>query len=176
MLKSFAESIYQKVNDVKPGRVIYSDAQRDEILFTAKRVRAKDYILPFDLINGQAETRAVTTTANWYFILTGAAVFFEDLAAENLPKVGVKFQDFTPSSPFGTVAEDMGDVNAALVFGREGLPAGRWEEFKNIYFSLAQRITINVEAMPKPRPYNPPVRGWVILTGLEFNLSNDTGE
>lgn len=173
MLKSFAESIYQKVNDVKSGRAIYSEAQRDEILFTAKRVRAKDYILPFDIYDGRIETRGVTTTANWYFVLTGAAVFFENCPASDIPKIGVKFQDFTPSSPFGTVAEDLNDVNAALVFGREGLPAGRWEEFKNLYFSLAQRITINVEAIPKNAE---PLRGWVILTGLEFNLSNDAGE
>lgn len=173
MLKSFAESIYQKVNDVKRGRVIYSDEQRDEILYNAKRIRAKDYILPFDIYDGQITTRGVTTTANWYFILTGAAVFFENCPAAQLPKIGVKFQDFTPSSPFGTVAEDLNDVNAVLVFGREGLPAGRWEEFKNLYFSLAQRITINVEAKPQDAE---PLRGYVILTGLEFDLSNDAGE
>lgn len=173
MLKSFAESIYQKVNDVKRGRVIYSDEQRDEILYNAKRIRAKDYILPFDIYDGQITTRGVTTTANWYFILTGAAVFFENCPAAQLPKIGVKFQDFTPSSPFGTVAEDLNDVNAVLVFGREGLPAGRWEEFKNLYFSLAQRITINVEAKPQDAE---PLRGFVILTGLEFDLSNDAGE
>lgn len=173
MLKSFAESIYQKVNDVKRGRVIYSDEQRDEILYNAKRIRAKDYILPFDIYDGQITTRGVTTTANWYFILTGAAVFFENCPAAQLPKIGVKFQDFTPSSPFGTVAEDLNDVNAVLVLGREGLPAGRWEEFKNLYFSLAQRITINVEAKPQDAE---PLRGYVILTGLEFDLSNDAGE
>lgn len=173
MLKSFAEKFYKQIVDVKPGRVIYSEDQRDKILFDAKRVRAKDYILPFDIYDGQVTTRGVTTTANWYFILTGAAVFFEDTAAAGLPKIGIKFQDFTPTSPFGTVAEDLGDVSASLVFGREGLPACRWEEFKNIYFSLAQRITINIEAIP---PSSDPMRGYVILTGLEFNLQDDEGE
>ena len=173
MLKSFAEKFYKKLVDVAPGRSILSAAQRDKILFDAKRVRAKDYVLNFTLRDGQITTRGVTTTANWYFILTGAAVYFEGANDTDLPKIGIKFQDFTPTSPFGTVPEDLGDVNAALVFGREGLPAGRWEEFKNIYFSLAQRITIHVEAMPAN---NEPLRGSVVLTGLEFNLQNEAGE
>lgn len=173
MLKSFAEKFYKQIVDVKPGRVIYSEEQRDQILFDAKRVRSVDYVFNFDITDGQLHTRGVTTTANWYFILTGAAVFFEDTAAANLPKVGVKFQDFTPSSPFGTVPEDLGAVNAVLAFGREGLTLGRWEEFKNIYFSLAQRVTINVETLPNN---SEPLRGHVILTGLEINLYNETGE
>lgn len=173
MLKSFSEKFYKQLVDVKPGRVIYSDTQRDQILFDAKRVRSVDYIFNFDITDGQLHTRGVTTTANWYFILTGAAVFFENTAAADLPKVGVKFQNFTPSSPFGTIPEDLGAVNACLAFGREGLPLGRWEEFKNIYFSLAQRVTINVETLPKNAE---PLRGHVILTGLEMNLYNETGE
>lgn len=173
MLKSFAEKFYKKIVDVKPGRVIYSDEQRDKILFDAKRIRAKDYVLDFDIVDGQITQRAVTTTANWYFILTGAAVWFEETPAANFPKIGIKFQDFTPTSPFGTVPEELGDVSAQLVFGREGIVNGRWEEYKNIYFSLAQRITLNVEAIPNN---SDPVRGCVILTGLEFNLQNDEGE
>ena len=173
MLKSFAEKFFKQIVDVKPGRTIFSDEQRDQILFDAKRVRSIDYVLNFDITDGQLHTRGVTTTANWYFILTGAAVFFENTAAADLPKVGIKFQDFTPSSPFGTVPEDLGAVNAVLAFGREGLPFGRWEEFKNIYFSLAQRVTINVETLPNN---SEPLRGHVILTGLEFNLYNETGE
>ena len=173
MLKSFAENFFKQIVDVKPGRTIFSDEQRDQILFDAKRVRSIDYVLNFDITDGQLHTRGVTTTANWYFILTGAAVFFENTAAADLPKVGIKFQDFTPSSPFGTVPEDLGAVNAVLAFGREGLPLGRWEEFKNIYFSLAQRVTINVETLPNN---SEPLRGHVILTGLEFNLYNETGE
>lgn len=173
MLKSFAEKFFKQIVDVKPGRTIFSSEQRDQILFDAKRVRSIDYVLNFDITDGQLHTRGVTTTANWYFILTGAAVFFENTDAADLPKVGIKFQDFTPSSPFGTVPEDLGAVNAVLAFGREGLPLGRWEEFKNIYFSLAQRVTINVETLPNN---SEPLRGHVILTGLEFNLYNETGE
>lgn len=173
MLKAFSEKIYKQVVDVKPGRVIFSEEQRDKILFTAKRVRAKDYILKFDVYDGKIETRGITTTANWYFVLTGAAVFFEDVPGANYPKVGIKFQDFTPSTPFGTVPEDMGNVNANLVFGREGRPLGRWEEFKNLYFSLAQRISINVDVLPSN---GEPLRGHVILTGLEFNLNDEGGE
>lgn len=173
MLKSFSEKIYKQVVDVKPGRVIYSAEQRDKILFDAKRVRSVDYVLDFDITDGQIHTRGITTTANWYFILTGVACYIEDTISADMPKIGIKFQDFTPSSPFGTVPEDLGAVNAALVFGREGLPLGRWEEFKNLYFSLAQRISIHVEMLPKS---SEPLRGHVILTGLEFNIYNETGE
>lgn len=173
MLKSFAENFYKQIVDVKPNRVIFSEDQRDKILFDAKRVRSKDYIIDFDVYDGQIITHGITTTANWFFILTGAAVFFENTDVKDFPKVGIKFQDFTPSSPFGTIPEDMGNVNAALVFGREGRTLGRWEEFKNLYFALAQRISINVDLMPSN---NDPLRGHVILTGLEFNLSNDAGE
>lgn len=172
MLQSFAENFYKQLVDVAPGRSIFSAAQRDKILFDAKRIRAKDYVLNFTIRDGQITTRSVTTTANWYFILTGAAVYFENTTASELPKIGIKFQDYTPASPFGSVPEDLGTVNAALVFGREGLAAGRWEEFKNLYFSLAQRITVHVEALPVN---NEPLRGSVILTGLEFNL-NEAGE
>ena len=172
MLKSFAEKFFDDLLDVKPGRVIYSAEQRDQILFDARRVRSVDYVVNFDITDGQRKTQAVTTKANWYFILTGAAVFFENTPASDLPKVAVKFQDFAPSTPFGTVPEDMGAVDSAIVFGREGLPLGRWEEFKNLYFSLDQRMTINVDVQPNNAE---PLRGHVILTGIEINIYNDTG-
>lgn len=174
MLKSFAENFYKQLVDMKPGRVIYSKDQRDKILFDAKRVRSVDYVFNFNIENGQLQTRSATTKANWYFILTGAAVYFEDVQnASDLPKVAIKFQDFCPSSPFGTVPEDLGAVSSDIVLGREGLKNCRWEEFKNLYFSLDQRITIHVETLPRT---SEPLRGHVILTGLEINLYNDTGE
>lgn len=164
MLKSFAESIYKQLVDLKPNRTIFSDEQRDKILFDAKRVRQKDYLLKFDLEDSQIHADTVTTTANWYFVLTNAAV----LSSEKGVDIGVKFQNFYPTSPFGTKPEDMNNVPSNLVFGREGL--SRFEEFKNLYYSLGERVTINVEAKNNS---GKPTRIYVVLNGLEINLQDE---
>lgn len=164
MLKSFSESIYRHAVDTKTGRVIYSKEQRDEILYFAKRVRTKDYIVELHLDDGQIHTETFTTTANWYFVLTGAAVLCEENTV--VPNIGVKFQNFYPTSPFGTEAEQMNDVDYNLCFGREN--KSRFEEYKNLYYSLGQRFTVNVEAFKDANAI--PSRVFVVLTGVEFNL------
>ncbi|MBR4414432.1 MAG: hypothetical protein IKS59_03840 [Aeriscardovia sp.] len=164
MLKSFAETIYKQIVDCKPNRTIFSEEQRDKILFQAKRVRQKDYLLSFDLNDVQLHSDTVTTTANWYFVLTGAAV----LSSEKGVKVGIKFQNFYPTSPFGTSAVDMNNVPYDLVFGREGLT--RFEEYKNLYYSLGERVTVNVDVQ---NTKSDPTRIQVLLTGLEINLQDE---
>lgn len=176
MLKSFAETIYKQVVDVKPGRVIFGDEQRDEILYRAKRVRAKDYVMEFvvpeDCPIGQVFSRTFTTTANWYFIMTGVAVMGGMTNANyNGNELGIKFQNFYPTSPFGTEPENMGDIPYMLIGCEERTPGARWEEFKNLYYSLGQRFTVNVDLRHRsPVAANEPFRVFVIVTGLEFNL------
>lgn len=167
MLKSFSESIYKQLVNVKPGHVIYGPEQRDELLYYAKRIRAKDYIVNFDMDDGQVHTRTLTTTANWFFVLTGAAVVC-DQGGDTAPRVGIKFQNFYPTSPFGTVPEDFNDVNFELVFGNEG--KDRFEEYKNIWYVLGQRVTVNIEAIHRA---SVPQRLGVILTGIEMNLQEE---
>lgn len=175
MLKSFSEKIFQQVVDIKPGRAILSAEQRDNLLYTAKRVRAKDYYIEVDIpentVVGQVFTRAFTTTANWYFIMTGCASIGGVMnAGLSGTELGIKFQNFYPTSPFGSEPENMNNVPFELVFGREGL--GRFEEYKNLYYSLGQRFTVNVDVRNR-QSSNDPYRVGVIITGLEFNLQDE---
>ena len=167
MLKSFSESIYKQLVNIKPGRVLYSEKQRDELLYYAKRIRSKDYVLNFDLDDGQLHKKTITTTANWYFVLTGAAVVVEGEGGD-APLIGIKFQDFYPGSPLGSEPQFFNDVNYNLVFGRED--KGRFEEYKNIYYVLGQRVSINIEAF---HIGSVPKRVSVSLTGIEMNLQDE---
>lgn len=173
MLKSFSEKLYKQLVDVKPGRVIYGEEQRDNILYAARRVRAKDYYLEFyipdNTVVGQVFSKTFTTTANWYFVMTGCAACGGFVNYWNGTEIGIKFQNFYPTSPFGTEPENMNDVPYELVFGREGI--NRFEEYKNLYYSLGERVTVNIDVRHRaPNNYAPPLKVGVIITGLEFNL------
>lgn len=176
MLKGFTESIYKQMVDFKPGRVIFGDEQRDKILYEAKRVRVKDYLLTARIDEGgQFYQNTVTTTANWYFVLTGAKYWaetfpYEDTTGE-FPRIGLKFENFYPTSPFGTEAENMGMVQSRLVFGENKT---RFEELKNLYYSLGERVTMSaIFKQTTAQNTLGACRVHLLLTGLEFNLQDE---
>ena len=130
----------------------------------ACRVRCKDYVYKLDIVNGAAVSENITTTANWFFIITNAAVYFEGLTGANSPNVRLSFPDNVVNSPFASVIGREG-VPASLVFGREG--AGRYEEYKNLFYVMGDRINIDVAAIPAAGTY---CNGYVLLTGVELDL------
>ena len=144
---------------------IRSREQVVEILRACKRVRAKDYVFDFSLPNGGiGEEKLVTTTANWFFVCTGVSSWLEQHNADVWAKVAV--MDFCPDSPFNSVPERRGayPLKSGLSLQLNG---GRFEEYKNLWYVLGQRVTLGVTAQTAA---NEPARGAVIVTGLEFDL------
>lgn len=165
MLKQFNEKFVDSLVK-KRGALVLSPEYQDEIIKRAKRVRACDYVSKFEIKNGASFTQSVTTRANWSFILTNAAVYWENTTVGNMPKIAVNFPYFVPKSPFNTPVDDWGAVPSNLVFGREGLT--RFEEYKNLYYALDQRFVIELDAKAMPGQY---ARGYVLLSGLEIDLT-----
>lgn len=179
MIKTYTEELFQRFTGQKQNAVIGSRAEQNEILCTCKNVRAKDYIFDFDLTAAKPrQLKAVTTAANWYFVLLNVAVSFGDgvealdVNGANWPRIAITFPDYEPNTPLKTSEPQfMNAVQSALVFARESANENgvklHYEEAKNFYYSLEQRFTIDVEAV---RTGSADVRGSVILTGLEINL------
>lgn len=174
MLKTNTEALYQRLTGLGRGSLIDNAQQRNAILRACKNVRTKDYIFTFDLAAGATLRDTHATTANWHFILTGISCTFGDsgnnINSNDLPEVSVKFDNFAPSTQYGTEASKMGRVAAALVFGREGLEttqgdAMHLEETANVFYDLGQRFIITLEAKGGAKP----CRGVVCLTGVEIS-------
>ena len=176
MLKSFTEKFYQGLTGRKPGDLVLSEGTRDNIAYMGKRVRSKDYIYEFISDGSGAMLEQVeTTTARWKFLLTGAAIYMPEhmyMVTGAWPRIGLNFESCASLSPFR--AEDPNDLNtvlSSLVFGREGqiitLGANHhFEEYKNLYYLLDQRVNIRVTAKPTYALFK--YKFYVILTGLEI--------
>lgn len=185
MLKQYSESLLQGLTGLKPGHYIRNATEQKIILGTLKNIRQKDYVFPLTIEGGTPARQMVTTTANWYFLMCGVAVYWEDnllsLETKDYPRVSVKFKPFVPETPFQTVPEELNAVRTNLCFGREMAFSMKgntgeflhFEEYRNLYYSLWQRITFEVEAFPAVA--NQTARGSVIITGLEFDLTNTPG-
>lgn len=165
MLKQFNEKIFGELVKKRAGKIL--DAlKRNEVISASKIVRSVDYVFAFDVKNNYAQTQSCVTRANWLFILTNAACYWDSLSINQLPKVAVEFKNYVPKTPFNTVAEDWGAVPCNLVFGREGV--GRFEEYKNLFYVLDQRFVISLDVKPN-LAYS---RGHVILSGVEISLED----
>ena len=178
MLKSFTEKIFQGLTNIKPGRLVLSEAERNEIIYTAKRVRSKDYVFNFDVDNNTSKEVTVTTTARWKFICTGVAFDADNDYIRNTrpPLIGIKFESLASQTPFR--ADDparMNRVLAQLVIPLEGkkkqyFPGCHWEEYKNLFFVLDQRVNITVSLKAGAvADYH----GTVIITGIEVFEGGD---
>ena len=169
MIKQFVQKVYAALVKDPRASIVEGD-RRAEFLKDARDVRAVDYVAKFDVINGVASMRSIVTRANWRFIMTGAAAFWETFDASNMPKLSVTFNSFAPNSPFRNT--DKGEtvaVPCALVFGREGLTGvkNHFEEYKNLFYVLDQRFSITLDAVANAGQYG---RGYVLMTGVEVNL------
>ena len=151
------------------GAVVVSRERQEDIIKRAKRVRAVDYVLEFNCINGVSTSKSVTTRANWLFILTGAACLWNNDVSK-FPRVAVNFENYPVKSPFNSEVEFSGSVPSNLVFGREALTGknAHYEEYKDFCYVLDQRFVLSLDVFPQSSEN---FRGIVILTGLEVDLS-----
>ena len=133
----------------------------------ARRVRCKDYIYNLDIVNGAPVGENITTTPNWFFIMTNAAVYFDGLAGANSPLVRLRFPDNVVNSPFADILGVQG-VPASLVFGREG--GERFEEYKNLFYVMGDRINMRVDVTPAAATN---CHGYLLLTGVEIDLLSE---
>lgn len=133
-----------------------------KFLGDASRVRCRDYVYR---LTSSHYTVTETTTSNWFFVLTNAAVFFPFKDVEKTPRIEIEFLDSVSSSPFGAPVEEDPGVPAPLVFGREGLK--RFEEYKNLFYVLGDRVNVRCKALTVD---GEPFRGYVLLSGVEVNL------
>lgn len=170
MVKTLSERLRAFLTEVKEGHTILDKSAQLEVVRMYKRVRARDYVFNFEL-HGAGDIRRVveTTSAGWLFVMTGAAVYFEDLEPYRFPRVSVKFPMFSPDSPFDSEDGKFETVPGGLVFGREGVKDLHFEEYKNLFYILGETFTIAAEAM-NDTPVND-IRGNLILTGLEVDLN-----
>ena len=169
MVTTLAERLAAFFTDIKDGRPILDRAAQLAAVRAARRVRSKDYIFNFEIHGpGPSPRGGVTTAAGWFFLLTGAAVYFEDLTPAQFPRVAVRFPIFCPDTPFDSEKGLLQTVPAGLVFGREGV--FHFEEYKNLFYPLGDTIVIEAE------PYNDTpvndIRGSLILTGVEIDMRN----
>lgn len=170
MLKSFTEKIFQGLTEIKPGRLVLSEAERNEIIYKAKRVRAKDYVFNFDVTGSSSQELTVTTTARWKFICTGLAFYAHNMDTNHPPTIGVKFESLASLTPFrNDDPAQMNRVLAQMVIPLEGKKPAYWknahfEEYKNLLQVLDQRVNITVSIKPGVITN---YRAAVIITGVE---------
>ena len=176
MLKSFTEKIFQGLTDIKPGRLVLSEAERNEIIYKAKRVRAKDYVFNFDVTGSSSQEITVTTTARWKFICTGLAFYAHNLDTNIPPTIGVKFESLASLTPFrNDDPSQMNRVLSEMVIPLEGKSPNYWknvhfEEYKNLLQILDQRVNITVSINPG---VNTDYRASIIITGVEVFEGGD---
>lgn len=171
MLQSFTDKFYQGLTGRTPSALVLDETTRDEILYNGKRLRSKDYVFEFGLTGSASHEKTETTTARWKFLLTGAAVYFENIDTNTPPTVGIRFESSASLSPFR--ADDPAQMNrvlASLVLPMEGKPSAYFpytylEEFKNLYYMLDQRVNITVSIKPG---VTTDFKAYVLLTGLEI--------
>ena len=169
MVITLAERLAAFFTSIKDGRQIKDRAAQLEAVRAARRVRSKDYLFNFDLHGANDRRReVVTTAAGWFFLMTGAAVRFEDLTPQQFPRVALQFPMFSPDTPFDTENEFLEAVPGGLVFGREGAAGLHFEEYKNLFYPLGDTFTMAAEALNDTSIND--IRGTLIVTGVEFDL------
>lgn len=167
VVKNQTQRLAAFLSELKEPHGIKSRQDQEAFFERAKRVRTKDYIFPLDVRNPNFARAYITTMAGWFFILTGASVYFEELGAMNFPRIAVTFPSFVPSSPFDAGADKFDAVPAGLVFGREGVPGLHFEEQKNLFYPLGDAFEIKAEAYLDNNVAE--ARGYLLLTGVEID-------
>ena len=167
VVKNQTQRLAAFLSELKEPHGIKSRQNQEAFFERAKRVRTKDYIFPLDVRNPNFARAYITTMAGWFFILTGASVYFEELGAMQFPRIAVTFPSFVPSSPFDAGADKFDAVPSGLVFGREGVPGLHFEEQKNLFYPLGDAFEIKAEAYLDNNVAE--ARGYLLLTGVEID-------
>ena len=133
----------------------------------SRAARAVDYVYNFD-IDGTAQEKTIQTRAKWFFIMTNAAVWFDETSGPVFPEVEINFPDGVGSTPFGTQRDAFGSVPSKLVFATEG--RGRFEEYKNLFYVLGERVSVLAKVTP-PAGYK--FHGAILISGVEIDLGEE---
>lgn len=147
------------------GREIMTREQARRVLVDSKKVRCKDYVYNIETTGAPVHITH-TTTANWFFILCNASLW---LAPEHAQNIGarVTFEDCPVKRAITAVdISDADIVDASLVFGKQE-QGGRYEEYKNLFWVLGDRINVTIDAYTGGNP----ARGQILFTGVEIDAS-----
>lgn len=139
-----------------------------EIVANGRHIRCKDYVYNFETSGGVVES-TITTTANWFFILANTSLWLDSSSQAKDIEVKIIFEDSANETP--VVSPDVKDSNfvpAALALSMQGA-GGRFEEFKNLFWALGDRVNITI----KVKTNGEPARGVVCFTGVEIDNGKD---
>ena len=167
MVTTLIERLTAFFTGVKPGARVLSREAQKAIEASAKRVRSKDYVFCFELPNGGESHEIIDiTTAGWFFILTNVTYWRAD--GDGSERVKISFKNFVPDLP---IASDLpfNSYPAPLVMGSQN--SGRFEEAKNLWYVLGERIALSCEAYAAQ---GTPTKSYIMLSGIEIDL-NDPG-
>ena len=139
-------------------------AKAREIVANGRHVRCKDYVWNFETAGGVVET-TITTTANWFFILANTSVWLDDSSQAADIDVKIIFEDSVQETPVTSQeVKDSNFVPAALALSMQNA-GGRFEEFKNLFWALGDRVNITL----KVNANGEPARGVICFTGVEID-------
>lgn len=143
-------------------------AKAREIVANGRHVRCKDYVWNFETSGGVVET-TITTTANWFFVLANTSVWLDDSSQAADIDVKIIFEDSANETPVASPdVKDSNFVPAALALSMQKA-GGRYEEFKNLFWALGDRVNITI----KVKANGEPARGVICFTGIEIDNGKD---
>lgn len=143
-------------------------ANAREIVANGRHVRCKDYVWNFETSGGIVET-TITTVANWFFILANTSVWLDDSSQAADIDVKIIFEDSVQATPVTSQAvQDSNFVPASLALSMQEA-GGRFEEFKNLFWALGDRVNITI----KVKTNGEPARGVICFTGVEIDNGKD---
>lgn len=143
-------------------------AKAREIVANGRHVRCKDYVWNFETASGVVET-TITTTANWFFIMSNASVWLDDSSQAADISVKIIFEDSVQETPVTSPAvQDSNFVPASLALSLQSA-GGRFEEYKNLFWALGDRVNVTI----KVKTSGEPARGVICLTGVEIDASEE---
>lgn len=145
------------------GREIMTREKARRVLADSKKVRCKDYVYNIETTGAPVHVTH-TTTANWFFILCNASLWLDPNHATDCG-ARVTFEDCpTKRAIINVDISDADIVPASLVFGEQGR-GGRYEEYKNLFWVLGDRINVTIDIYTAGQP----ARGALVLSGVEID-------
>lgn len=166
----FVRQINKRIYNILTGgdRENITCAKAREIVANGRHVRCKDYVCNFVTAGGVVEN-TITTTANWFFILANTSVWLDDSSQAADIDVKIIFEDSVNETPVSSPnVQDSNFVPAALALSMQH-KGGRFEEFKNLFWALGDRVNVTI----KVKTSGEPARGVVCFTGVEIDNGKD---
>lgn len=166
----FVRQVNKRIYNLLTGgdRENITRAKAREIVAQGRHIRCKDYVYNFETAGGVVET-TVTTTANWFFILANAVVWLDDSSQAADIDVKIIFEDSVQETPVASPdVKDSNFVPAALALSMQNA-GGRFEEFKNLFWVLGDRVNVTI----KVKSNGNPARGVICLTGVEIDTAGE---